>query len=81
MQDAAKEAIDLTPAKAADIPEDQRAKFMDDFKAGIRGMQDEFTRLADALRAGKNEDAAKIVDEIGDLEKKDHKEFRKPKKD
>jgi hypothetical protein len=81
MQDAAKEAVDLTPAKAADIPEDQRAKFVDDFKAGIRGMQDEFTKLADALKAGKNEDAAKIVDEITDLEKKDHKEFRKPKKD
>ena len=81
MQDAAKEAIDLTPAKAADLPEDQRAKFMDDFRAWIRGMQDEFTKLADALAAGKNEDAAKIVDDIDALEKKDHKTFKKPKKD
>lgn len=81
MQAAAKEAIDFTPEKAADLPEDQRPKFIEDFKAGINGMQDEFTKLSDALTAGKNDEAAKIVDEIGDLEKKDHKEFRKPKKD
>jgi cytochrome b562 len=81
MQDAAKEAMDLTPAKAADLPADQQAKFVEDFKAGIKGMQDEFTKLSDALTAGKNDDAVKIVAEIDALEKKDHKEFRKPKKD
>jgi soluble cytochrome b562 len=81
MQDAMKEAVNLTPAKAADLPVDQRSKFIEDFKVGIKGMQDEFSKLADALSAGRNADAVKIVDEIGDLEKKDHKEFKKPKKD
>jgi len=81
MQAAAKEAEGLTPAKTADLPADQRAKFVEDFKAGIRGMLEEFSKLADALGAGRNEDAVKIVDEIGELEKKDHKEFKKPKKD
>jgi hypothetical protein len=81
MQAAAKQAADLTPAKTADLPADQQAKFVDDFKAGIKGMQDEFTKLSDALTAGKNDDAVKIVAEIDALEKKDHKEFRKPKKD
>jgi hypothetical protein len=81
MQGAAKEAIELTPEKAADLPEDQRAKFIEDFKAGIKGMQDLFTKLGDALTAGKNDDAVKIVADIDALEKKDHKEFRKPKKD
>ncbi len=81
MQAAATEALDYTPAKAADLPADQQAKFVDDYKAGIKGMQDEFTKLSAALTAGKNDDAAKIVAEIADLEKKDHKEFRKPKKD
>jgi soluble cytochrome b562 len=81
MQDAAKEALEFTPAKAADLPADQQAKFIDDFKAGLQGMQDEFTKLSDALTAGKNDDAVKIVAEIDALEKKDHKEFRKPKND
>jgi hypothetical protein len=81
MQDAAKEALQFTPEKTADLPADQQAKFVEDFKAGIQGMQDEFTKLSDALTAGKNDDAVKIVAEIDALEKKDHKEFRKPKKD
>jgi hypothetical protein len=81
MQNAAKEALQFTPAKTADLPADQQAKFVEDFKAGIQGMQDEFTKLSDALTAGKNDDAIKIVAEIDALEKKDHKEFRKPKKD
>jgi hypothetical protein len=81
MQEAAKEALEFTPEKAADLPADQQAKFEDDFKAGIKGMQDEFAKLSDALTAGKNDDAVKIVAEIDALEKKDHKEFRKPKKD
>ncbi|HEY5078446.1 MAG TPA: cytochrome b562 [Opitutaceae bacterium] len=80
MDDAIKEALDLTPAKAQDLPEDQRAKFVEDFKAGLKGMQDEFAKLRDALTAGKNDDATKIVADIGGLEKKDHKEFRRPEK-
>jgi hypothetical protein len=81
MQEAAKEALEFTPAKSADLPADQQAKFEEDFKAGIQGMQDKFTKLSDALTAGKNGDAVKIVADIDALEKKDHKEFRKPKKD
>jgi soluble cytochrome b562 len=81
MEDAAKEAIDFTPAKAEDLPADQRPKFEEDFKAGIRAMQDEFAKLRTALTAGKNDDAAKVVSEMVDLEKKDHKEFRRPEKD
>ena len=81
MEDAAKEAIDLTPAKAEDLPEDQRPKFIEDFKAGIRALQDKFEKLRAALTEGRNDDAAKIVAEMADLEKKDHKEFRRPEKD
>jgi soluble cytochrome b562 len=81
MEDAAKEALEFTPAKAQDLPEDQRPKFVEDFKAGIRSMQDQFAKLRDALTAGKNDDAAKIVSDMLDLEKKEHKEFRRPEKD
>jgi soluble cytochrome b562 len=78
MQAALKEAVDLTPEKADDVPADQRAKFIADYKAGIQGMLDEFTKLGDALTAGKNDDAAKIVADIFALEKKDHTSFRRP---
>jgi soluble cytochrome b562 len=81
MQAAVTEAADLTPEKADDVPPDQRAKFMDDYKAGIKGMQDEFAKLADALTAGRNDDAVKLVSDIAALEKQDHKDFRRPPKD
>jgi len=80
MQAAAKEALEFTPAKAEDLPEDQRAKFEEDFKSGIKNLQDLFAKLQDAFAAGKNEDAARLVDEIGGFEKKEHKEFRRPEK-
>ena len=81
MQDALKESLEFTPEKAADLPDDQKAQFVEDFKAGIKGMQDTVAKLSDALTAGKNDEAVKIVADMDALEKKDHKEFRKPKKD
>ena len=78
MQTALAEAVDLTPQRASDVPADQKAKFIDDFKAGIKGMQDEFTKLGDALTAGNNDDAAKIIADMLALEKKDHGNFRRP---
>ncbi len=42
-------------------------------------MQDQFDKLSDALSAGKNDDAVKIVADMDALEKKEHKQFRKPK--
>ena len=80
IQAAFKEAEDLTPAKADDVPADQRAKFVSDYQAGIKAMEDQFTKLSDALSAGKNTDATAIVAAIFDQEKKDHKEFRRPEK-
>jgi soluble cytochrome b562 len=80
MMAAAKEAEDLTPKKAADLLEDQKAKFMSDYKAGIQAMEDEISKLSDALTAGKNDVATAIVADMFSLEKKSHKEFKKPDK-
>lgn len=79
MQAAAKEAVDLTPEKAQDVPADQRPKFIEDYKAGMKGLLDRLDQLQAALAAGKNDEAVKIVAGLGDYQKKEHKEFRKPK--
>lgn len=81
MQAAAKEALTLTPEKAQDIPADQQAKFMADYQAGIKQLQDLLSKLQDDLTAGKNDDAVKIISDLRALEKKDHQEFRRPEKD
>jgi soluble cytochrome b562 len=74
-----KASMDLTPAKAADLPEDQKAKFIADYKAGLQGMLDELSLLEGAFKAGDNAGAVKLIADIEALEKKDHKQFRKPK--
>ncbi len=81
MRDAAKEAAAFTPAKAEDLPQDQRAKFVEDFKAGLKELDDRLARLQDAFAAGKNEDAAAIFADLQDFERKEHKQFKKPKPD
>jgi soluble cytochrome b562 len=75
----ASDAATLTPAKAADLPEDQRAAFLEHYEDGIKDLQDRLTKLQSALQAGNNADAAAQVNDIFDFEKKEHKEFKKPK--
>ena len=81
LQKAAREAVEFTPAKAMDLPESQRAKFVDDFRAGIKELQDRLAKLVDALAAGRNDEAVALFNDIQDFEKKEHKEFKKPKAD
>ena len=77
----ATEARKYPPLKAADLPEADRAAFVENFREKL----DEFLvtagRLDDALKAGNNEEAAGLVAELGKIQKADHKEFRRPEKD
>jgi soluble cytochrome b562 len=75
---AAKEAENFKPEKTEDVPADQQAKFLSDFVAGLKGMEDALQKVSDALTAGDNAGATKMVADIAALEKKDHKEFRRP---
>jgi soluble cytochrome b562 len=81
MQDAAKEALDFSPAKAEDLPQDRRAKFVENFKSGIKQLQDSLAKLRETLAAGRNGEAVAMFNDIQDFEKKEHKEFKKPKAD
>jgi soluble cytochrome b562 len=78
IQTAANEAAKLIPAKAADLPAADRAKFEADYQAGMKKLIDGFGKLEVALKADKNDEAAKLVGEIGALQKAGHKEFKRP---
>lgn len=75
----AKASLDLTPAKAAELPDDQKAKFIADYKAGIQTLIDKLTALQALFTAGKNDEAVAAVADLKKYENKEHKEFRKPK--
>ena len=77
----ATEARKYTPLKAADLPEAERAAFVENFQKKLDEFLGTAGRLEDALKAGNNEEAARLVAELGKIQKADHKEFRRPEKD
>jgi soluble cytochrome b562 len=77
---AATAALKLEPKTKAEKPAADQAKFVSDYQAKMKEFIGEVDKLAAALKAGNNEEATKIFATIGDLQKADHKEFRKQKK-
>jgi soluble cytochrome b562 len=78
IHDAAVASAKLTPKWAADQAD--KDKFMADYQAGQKEFIEHVDQLTAALKANDNDGAAKILKDLLDLEKKDHKEFRKPEK-
>jgi soluble cytochrome b562 len=78
MREAAEAAQACNPAKAADLPEAQRAKFTGDYRTQVGKLLALLTRTEAAIKDGDNAAAVKLVGEMGDLQKAGHKEFRKP---
>lgn len=66
----AAESAKLTPAWKPEQKEKYQAK-MKDFNAMVG-------KLEAALKAGKNDEAVKIAEELGAAQKEGHKEFKKP---
>jgi len=65
---AAEEASRLTPAKSADVPAADRAKFEADYQAKMKNFTVELGKL----------EAVKLVADLGALQKAGHKEFKRP---
>jgi soluble cytochrome b562 len=77
---AADEGAKLIPAKAAGLAESERAKFVADYQGKMKAFGAKVTELEAALKADKNEEAAKILAALGAMQKEGHKEFRKPER-
>ena len=77
IKENATDALKLTPMKAEDTPEADRAKFMADYQAEMKQLIAAVDKLEVALKAGNNEEAQKIFAEIGGIQKDGHKEFKK----
>lgn len=76
----AEDARTHTPLRAADIPADKRAAFVAQFREKMGQFIDVVDRLAAALKAGHNDEAVRLVKKMEELQKADHKRFKKPKK-
>lgn len=72
----AKAALALDPEKKGQIPAADQAKFVADYKAGIKKLQGTVEQLKAAIKAGNNAEAVKIIDEMKTEQREGHKEFR-----
>ena len=79
MEKSATASIALIPEKAANLPEKNQAEFIAEYKEKMQAMVATLTKLEAALKAGNTADAAKLVGELGAMQRAGHKESRKPK--
>lgn len=79
IRDNAEAALKLEPAKKADLPADQQAKFVADYQTQMKKFIADAGKLADALKAGNNEEAAKVLQSLKTDQDDGHKDFRKKK--
>ena len=80
LKTAATEAMKFEPKTAADKPAAERPAYVAQYQTKMKEFIAELDKLTALLKAGNNEEAAKLYAAIGDLQKQDHKEFRKQKK-
>jgi soluble cytochrome b562 len=76
---SAEAALKLEPAKKADIPAADQAKFVTDYQAKMKSFIGEVDKLEAALKAGDNAAAAKQLDVLKQAQREGHKEFQKKK--
>jgi soluble cytochrome b562 len=70
----------LEPAKAATLPEADRAKWVADYREKIAELSATIEKLDAAFKAGNNEEAAKIVADLNTQQRAGHKEYRTEEK-
>jgi cytochrome c556 len=77
---AAEKGVTETPARAAEVPEAERAKFVADYQAKMKEFVAEVQKLEAALKADNNTEAAAILANLGAMQKDGHKAYRVQKK-
>jgi soluble cytochrome b562 len=76
LREMSAESVKLEPARLATIPEAGRKQWLADYQAKMGELQAQIDKLEAALKAGQNEEAAKIVQAMGALQKEGHKEYK-----
>jgi len=79
MRDAAQAAAKLVPAKAADLPEADRAKFTAAYRKQMEKLLAQVSAIEATFKAGDNPAAQKRIAELADFQKASHREYRNSK--
>lgn len=76
LREYAEASIKLDPYKAGEVPAGDRAKLVEGYQAKMKEFQSGVAKLEAAFKAGQNEEAAKLVQELGSIQKAGHKEYK-----
>jgi cytochrome c556 len=79
IREQAEAALKLQPAKTADLPADQREKFVAGFHDKMKSFIDDVNKVEAALKAGKNEEAKQLLGTLKQDQREGHKEYQKKK--
>jgi cytochrome c556 len=66
----------LVPYKAGEVPAADKAKLIEGYQAKMAEFKAAVTKLEAALKAGNNEEAAKLVQELAAMQKEGHREYK-----
>ena len=73
-------SLKLKPEMTADKPAADQAKFVESYQTEMKKMIELVNKLETSLKAGKNDEAAKMIADLDAQQKSSHKEFKKKKK-
>ncbi len=76
LREYAEASLKLEPFKAGEVPAGDRAKLVEGYQAKLKEFQAGVAKLEAAFKAGQNEEAVKIVQELGAMQKEGHKEYK-----
>ena len=77
MQESAAKALELTPEKTEDLPEGERAKFVERYREELGKLITQLKELEAAFRADDNALALQQIRALGAARKHVHEEFQK----
>ena len=69
------EAAKLEPKKTKDIPEAEKAAYIEKYKKQLTDLNKTFEGIEAALTAGKADDAKALFDKLSEQKEKGHKDF------
>jgi soluble cytochrome b562 len=80
IKENAQAALKLLPVKKKDLPAADQARFAADYQARMKEFIGVVNKAEAALKAGKNDEAAKLLGVMADAQKQGHRDFQKKKK-
>ena len=76
IREHAEASLKLDPAKKAEVPAAQQAKFVADYQAKMKGFLANLAKLESAVKAGNNAEADTLIKTLKQDQKEGHKEFK-----